>query len=57
MLFKINREIKINPRIPRTLKKFIHLFVLSNALDGKKIPINEANPTAIPKYPRGTPNI
>ena len=31
--------------------------VRSKETDGKRIPIREASPMAIPKYPRGTSNI
>jgi len=43
--------------IPITLKKFKNLFVLSKPVDGNRIPIREAKPTAIPKKPRGIPNM
>jgi hypothetical protein len=43
--------------IPRTLKKLMNLFVLSKDLEGKRMPMNEASPTAIPKYPIGMPSM
>ena len=52
-----NKEIKIRPTIPSTLKKFKKILVRSKAADGKMIPIREASPIAIPKYPRGISNI
>ena len=48
---------KIKPTMPSTLKKFKKMLVRSKEADGKKIPIREASPMAIPKYPRGTSNI
>jgi hypothetical protein len=42
-------EMNIRLIIPRTLKKFKNLFVLSKPADGKRIPIRDAIPTAIPK--------
>jgi hypothetical protein len=35
--------------IPRKLKKLMNLFVLSKDLEGKRMPMREASPTAIPK--------
>ena len=57
MLFKTNVEKKIKTAMPSTLKKFKNLLVRSKSADGKMIPIKEASPIAIPKYPRGTSNI
>jgi hypothetical protein len=50
-------EMNIKPAMPSTLKKFKNILVRSKAADGKIIPIREASPMAIPKYPRGTSNI
>ena len=57
MLRRINTEINNKPNMPRTLKKFKNLLVLSNSFEGKIIPINEDIPIAIPKNPRGIPKI